>query len=191
MKSSIVLQAAGLALVLLGPSAAFAQDAMPPPPSVAAAAPRRDPQQRAAIEATHAQLQRLEQQARSQILASLSPQHRAAFATIVGQYAIAPVQDRVATAKQLDALLTAGEARSILATESNERTAARVLMQEARAKVEASMTADQRAAQAARMQKMEAMHGSMPHPAPDAGMALLHVAFGGSHMHGGGPPGAP
>jgi len=149
----------------------------------------RSPQQRAAFEATHAQIERIHQQARTQILGSLTPQHRTQLGALIGQFAIAPVQDRHALEKQIDAMLSPREAQAILTTAAGEHTAMHSIMQAASAQFEATLTPEERTAMQARMDKMKAMHADRPERTPDAGSILLHAALGSDHtMHGGGPP---
>lgn len=188
-----------LGLILaLSPAAAIAQtaspDAVPPPhPSFAQ------------MEQVHAQMQQLHQQARAQMLAALSPAHRALLANVVGQLAISPNPDRAAAARAIDAALTQTEGRSVLSIATAERTQSHSLMESARQQFEASLTPDQRAQIQSRMQYRD--HGQASSWSAQAGKSkaafearqsdpgaqLLEVAIGGGHermfMHGpGGPP---
>jgi hypothetical protein len=166
---------------LLAPVAGFARDAPPPgPPTVAADAP--NPQRFAAMRQDRQQMEQLHAQARTQMLAALSPAHRTALANIVGQLAVAPNPDPRAAAQQLDALLSTGEKQSILNIETQVHAQMRTMMQAARARMEASLTPDQRAQMESRMTERQ----DRPHQKqqPDAGRALLMTA-----IHAGGPGG--
>jgi hypothetical protein len=190
-----------LGLILaLSPAAALAQTtapdtALPPHPSFAA------------MEQMHAQMEQLHQQARLQILAALTPAHRALLASVVGQLAIAPNPDRAGAARTLDAALTQTEGRTILSVVANERTQSHSMMEAARQQFEASLTADQRAQMQTRMESREQGHSTawagragqtsaaVTAERNDPGVKLLELAAGGGHdrmfmtMHGpGGPP---
>ena len=193
MNSLTPLQALGLTAALLWPGVALAQQAESPPDGPPPAMSTPSAQQRAAMEADRAQLEALHQQARVRMLGSLSPAHRAQFAALVGQYAIAAQPNPEYTARQIDALLSAQEARNILAVAAGERDSARSIMQAARTQFEATLTADQKARMQGRMEHMKAEHAGDPERSPrptDAGSILLHVALGYGRMHGP-PPGAP
>jgi hypothetical protein len=167
---------------LLAPVAGFAQDAPPagPPPPMAAGAP--NPQRFAEMRQDREQMEQLHKQARAQMLAAISPAHRALLANIIGQLAIAPNPDPRAAALQLDAALSGGEKQSILNVEAQMHAQMKTMMEAARARMESSMSADQRSAMDARMAKRE----DRPHSerTPDAGRALLGMA-----IHAGGPGG--
>jgi Spy/CpxP family protein refolding chaperone len=166
---------------LLAPVAVFAQDAPPPGPPPAAGAP--GPQRFAEMRQDRQQIEQLHAQARTQMLAALSPAHRAALANIVGQLAVSPNPDPRAAAQQLDALLSTGEKQSILNIETQAHAQMRTLMQAARARMEASLTPDQRA----QMDSRATQRQDRPHEAnrqPDAGRALLMTA-----IHAGPPEG--
>ncbi len=146
-------------------------------------------QMESAMRATHEQMHQLREQTRTQMLAGLTSQHRAQLATLIGQFAIAPNPDPHALEKQIDALLSRGEAQNIVNLASTERTNSRNLMEAARTQFEASLTPDQLAKFKEREQKMDAMRAEHEHTAstPDPGRELLHemIAIGGEH----GPPG--
>lgn len=181
-----------LALVLT-PVVGAAQDAPPPgpPPADMAAMAPPNAQMESAMRATREQMRQLREQTRTQMLAGLTAPHRAQLATLIGQFAIAPNPDPRALEKQIDALLTRGEAQNIVNLASTERTSSRNLMEAARAQYEASLTPDQLAKLKEREQKMEAFRAEHEHAAsaPDPGRELLHemIAIGGEH----GPPGGP
>jgi Spy/CpxP family protein refolding chaperone len=173
------------------PALAGAQEAPPDgPPGAAApaAAGTPNPERFAEMRETRAQLDAIREQARYQMLAALTTAHRTQLATIVGGLAIAPKPDVATAAKQIDASLSAREARAILTIESNQRTSSRALMESERAKFEATLDPAERA-------KMEARHhpmGAGPRanrPAPDAGFILLHAALPAEGHREGPPPG--
>jgi len=191
-----------LGLILaLSPAAALAQTAapdtaLPPHPSFAA------------MEQMHAQMEQLHQQARLQMLAALTPAHRALLASVVGQLAIAPTPDRAAAARTLDAALTQSEGRTILSVVANERTQSHNMMEAARQQFEASLTPDQRAQMQTRMEfrdqgrttswsaRAGQTSAAVTAERNDPGVKLLDLATGGGHdrmfmtmHHGpGGPP---
>jgi hypothetical protein len=165
-----------LALVATVSLPAFAQEA----PDATSARPST--QQMEAMQKLHEQMRQLHDQARLQMLGSLSPAHRAAVANIIGQLAIAPNPNRRAAAAQIDALLSNGEKQSVLTAEAGERTNTRSLMESARAQMEASATPDERAKMQARDQQRASRMAAMqnrPQRTPDAGMTLLRIAGGG------------
>ncbi|MBV8223538.1 MAG: hypothetical protein JO293_09280 [Candidatus Eremiobacteraeota bacterium] len=126
----------------------------------------------------------LHTQERKQILAALTPAHRALLAGIVGQLAIAPSPDPKAAAAKLDGALSASEKQSILKIHTSARDQMRAQMQKAHAEFLASLPADER-------QRMQAHMPPMPpgppemmrHNDSDPGSILLHVAS----MHPMGP----
>ena len=134
----------------------------------------------AAMQQMHAQMKQIHLQARQQILAALSPAHRALLANIAGQLAIAPNPDREAAARALDAALSPNEARAVLGIESSARTQSDSLMEAARAQFEATLTPDQRAEMAQRMSAHEQGEPRMQRTqhTPDAGRTLLELATG-------------
>ncbi len=147
----------------------------------------------AAMRQTREQLEHIRREARDQMLAALTPQHRELLAGIVGRLALSTDPDRRAAAQQLDAALSPAESQAILAAAEHMRAAMRTTMEAARAQFEASMPADQRAG----MQQHWAGRagggpGGRPGHTPDAGRALLRaaLAFGGPEHgpDGGGPP---
>jgi len=192
---------AALALALT-PGAAFAQStaaAAPPVPPPAGAddqgPPRPTAAQMSAMRASFEQVKALHAQARVAMLGSLSAQHRAALATIIGQLAISPAPDPAAAERQIDALLSRGEAQNVLNVASAERASERSAMEAARAQFEASLPADEKAKFAERDQRMAARRAAHTPPAPDAGRELLHTLVQAGHEHGGpehdGPEGMP
>jgi hypothetical protein len=175
-----------LALVATVSMPAFAQEA----PDATSARPST--QQMEAMQKLHEQMRQLHDQARLQMLGSLSAAHRTAIANIIGQLAIAPNPNRRAAAAQIDALLSNGEKQSVLTAEANERTNSRSMMESARAQFEASATPEERAKMQARDQERAtrmAQRQNRPQRTPDAGMTLLRIAGGGPAGPGG--PGGP
>jgi hypothetical protein len=173
-------------LLALSPAAALAQTAapdtaLPPHPSFAA------------MEQMHAQMEQLHQQARLQMLAALTPAHRALLASVVGQLAIAPNPDRAAAARTLDSALTQNEGRTILSVVANERTASHNMMEAARQQFEASLTADQRAQLQTQMEfrdqgrttawsvRAGQTSAAVAAERNDPGEKLLDLATGGGH----------
>jgi hypothetical protein len=192
---------AALALALT-PGAVFAQTtaaAAPPAPAAAAAddqgPPRPTAAQMSAMRVSFEALKAIRAQARVAMLGSLSAQHRAALATIIGQLAISAAPDPAAAERQIDALLSRGEAQNILNVAAAERTSERSAMEAARAQFEASLSADQKAKFAERDQRMTAERAAHTPPAPDAGRELLHTLVQTGREHGGpehgGPEGMP
>jgi hypothetical protein len=195
----ISLAAFALALT---PGGAFAQTAAlaaPPAPPAGVADEQGPPHptaaQMSAMRATHEQLKALRAQARVALLGSLSAQHRAALATIIGQLAISPAPDPAAAERQIDALLSRGEAQNVLNVSAAERSSERSAMEAARAQFEASLPADEKAKFAERDQRMAAERAAHTPPTPDAGRELLHTLVEAGHDHGGpehgGPEGMP
>jgi len=178
-----------LALALaLTPSIALAQQNPPPPGPDGMSGPGF-----AAMRQTHEQIAQLRKQARLQMLASLSPAHRALVANVIGQLAISSNPDPRAAAQLIDRSLSPGEARSVLTVEEQARTQMRSMMQAARTQFEASLTPDQRAQMEQREQKHAQFAGQHRQHTPDAGRSLLRatMGFGGGHEGGrgmGGPP---
>lgn len=186
MRQLIAILSLGL---LLSPALASAQDAGAPPP------PRATPtaQQRALMEQTRTQMQQIHAQARSQMLASLSPAHRTAVANVIGQMAISPNPNPALAARQIDAVLTQAEGQSILRTHQAAKAQMQTLHSQMRAQFESSLTPDQRAQMEAHRAQFAQGHPGGMNARPsstDPGSILLR-ALGPEHggMHGG--PGAP
>jgi hypothetical protein len=100
------------ALVLAAmPLAGFAQQ---PPPPPAFGGPPITAQQRQALQSFMEQAQKLHEQARAQMLAALTPEHKQLLATIAGQLAVSPNPDPSAAAEKLDAALSPQEKQGIL-----------------------------------------------------------------------------
>ena len=178
----------------LTPLAALAQDAPPPgPPPGPDAMGTPNPAMMSAMRATHEQMRQLHLQTRTAMLAGLTQQHRAAIASLVGQYAISPNPDPRVLEKQFDALLTRGESQNVINLAGSERTNERGMMQSARAQFESTMTPDQLSKMRERDQKMESMRAEHQQTmrTPDPGRELLHELLGTGEMRGrheDGPP---
>jgi hypothetical protein len=169
--------------------ALVAAQTSPAPEAAAASFPHPNTAQ---MEQMRAQMEQIHARTRQQMLASLTPAHRAAVANIIGQLAIAPNPNRQAAAAAIDALLSPGERNSVLSVETAAHTQARSLMEASRAQFEASLSADQRAEMQARMDARTDEHrGAMnrTRPAPDAGSVLLRLGGGEEHRGVGGPMG--
>jgi hypothetical protein len=185
MKSSLLLSLA----LFLAPAAAFAQAGPPPPPDATdgAHAPPTAAQM-AAMQQMRAQMEQMHVQVRSQMLGSLTAQHRTAVASIVGQLALSANPDPAGAARQLDLILSPGEKQSVLNVAANAHNTMHAMMEQHRAQMESTMTADQRTQMAAREAKMQAFRQSHPRPEMnDPGTIVLHTlgAFGGPEgMHG-------
>jgi hypothetical protein len=186
----------GLALLSLSPVVVTAQELGPPPPDGApgamapAAAGTPDPARMATMREARAAAERIREQARLAMLGALTPQHRTQLGTLVGEFATAATPDVALTAKQIDALLSAREARAIVLAEQTARTNEQSLHEEERARFEATLSAEERAKMQARMEAMKAAHpaGWRHEPTTDPGLMLLHTALGMGGRHEG-PPG--
>jgi hypothetical protein len=156
------------ALVLAGLSApvvALADD------QSAAPTPAMMQQREAAFAQIHQQMQRLHQQERAQMLASLSPAHKALLAQIAGDLAISPNPDFAAGARRLDAALTPAESQAVIRAHEAFKQQEHNAMEAAHAQFEKSLTPEEQ-------QKVEQRHekvafGSHTEHQPDAGMLLL------------------
>ena len=215
MKRIFRLAALGVALL---PTAAFA-DTTP-----AAAPPGRPDltdaqrgQMESAMRAGMQQMERLHVQERTSIIGSLSAAHRAALANIIGNLALTPNPDRETAARQIDAMLSQSEARSVLTTHMQARSQEKTLRDAQRQAFLSVLTPDQRTAMDARRAEFEASHASQAGPnanrdgrmgdarmgergaasgrTPDAGHVLLMLSEGGhegmGHGHFMGGPGGP
>jgi hypothetical protein len=173
---------------LLSPVAGFAQDAPPPgpPPAADAVAPPGGPgpQRFADMRENRAQMEQLHTQARAQMLGALSPAHRTLLANIVGQLAISANPDPRVAAQQLDAVLTTGEKQSILTVHTQLRAQMRTMMEAARARMEASLTPEEKTEMAAREANRQDRPRSEMRATPDPGRELLEMA-----IHAGPPEG--
>ena len=116
-----VLTAALLAVLTGG--VALAQSAPPSPP-----AGTMQPPPPAQMQQMRDQLMRLHRQARASILAALTPAHKALFARITGQLAVADRPDCDAAVKQLNAALSAPEKQKIMAAAQTAMAKMRAMM---------------------------------------------------------------
>jgi hypothetical protein len=187
---------ATLALAL-SPALAAAQETpaaagLPDAPG-AMAAP--DPARLEAMRAAREQVASMHKQARLQMLAALTPQHRAQLATVIGQFAVSANPDPAALAKTIDAMLSRNEAQGVVDIAASERVNERGVMEAVRSQMEASLTPDQRTAMAAREEKMAARRAEHVAPAPDPGRELARelasaaLGWGGRGERGSGPVG--
>jgi hypothetical protein len=109
-----------LAAALTLPTAALAQSAPPTPAVVTPAVPATAPAMpdMAKMKADMAKMQAAQKAARAKILAALTPAHKAYFANLVGQLAIAANPDPKAAVAKLDSVLTASEKSKIVAVQT-------------------------------------------------------------------------
>lgn len=163
-----------LALALFAaPLAASADDAT----SAAAVAPDRPamtPAQRQAMFKTftsyRAKEVALHKQLRAQLLDALSPAHRTAVGNAIGALAVAASPDPAATAKQIDAVLSAAEQQSIVSASQSFAEQTRALRQQMGAELRNEMPSPPPGAPARPMRAT----GSHPHGnVTDAGALLL------------------
>jgi hypothetical protein len=152
---------------LVGPGLALAQETAQPPTAA------QMQSRMAEFQAVHQKMEQIHAQGRAQLLAALSPAHKAALANYIGQMAVATNPNPEVTARQIDALLTPAESQSVLRIHATLRDQMRSVMEQART---------------------EMGRGGPPpgaHPqerAPDAGHILLMLAMpGGPGMMHGGP----
>ncbi|MDQ6933365.1 MAG: hypothetical protein M3160_09365 [Candidatus Eremiobacteraeota bacterium] len=96
-------------------------------PSVARAQTAPTPQ----MQQIHQNMMQLHRQARSSVLAALTPAHRALLSQVVGRLATDPNPDVAGAARTLDAALTPAESQTIVRIAANTHTQARQLMQQA------------------------------------------------------------
>jgi hypothetical protein len=151
-------------VALIGPAVALADE--PGATAQSAQAGSRP----AMFEQVHQKMQQIHTQARSQILAALTPAHKAALANIVGQLAIAPNPDVDAAARQLDSLLSTGEKQAVVRIHNEARTQMHSVMQAVHQQMAASMPPGEHALQIKE-------HSETAAAAPDAGHILLHLAM--------------
>jgi hypothetical protein len=117
-----------LAAALVLPTAALAQSAPPAPVTTAApAAPAANrtwdsaqmQAEMAKMQAGMAKMEAAHKAARTKILAALTPAHKAYFANLVGQLAVAANPDPKAAVAKLDGILTASEKSKIIAVQTD------------------------------------------------------------------------
>lgn len=167
------------------PAFVAAQSQPPAPPAAPAAAPappvnpggpmQWSPEQlRAHMQAMRAHMEavrHLHEQARAQMLASLSYAHRAAIARIVGNLAISPNPDPRAAAREIDGVLSSSERQAILAAQSSEMQRMRAMMEQMRAQMQQ--------AHAHMQQWMQRMHQGIQQM--HQGMQQMHQAMQQRH----------
>lgn len=137
----------------------------------------------AAFQQVHQQMGRLHEQARSQILAALTPANRTLLANTIGQLAVSAKPDREAAARTLNAALSQNESQAILRIHESVRAQSRSIMEAAHAKLAASMSAEEKSEMQAHM-ATQMTHMKTAHPPLDAGHILLKLGMHGDGMHG-------
>lgn len=113
------LMAAALLAALSG-GIALAQSAPPSPPDGMPPPPQ--------MQQMRANLMHVHEQARAAILAALTPAHKALFAQITGQLAVANHPDCDAAAKQLNAALSSSEKQAIVSAAQSAMTKMHAMM---------------------------------------------------------------
>ncbi|MBV8150384.1 MAG: hypothetical protein JOY59_02410 [Candidatus Eremiobacteraeota bacterium] len=142
MKNGLIALAVAALLV---PAAALAQTMSPAPaPPAPPGPPGGHRMMRSEFRMMTADLSKAHKQARTDMLAALTPAHRALLASVVGQMAIAAYPDHKAAAAKLDAALSASEKQSILRIHKTLHDQMHKQMQEAHQKMMASLSADER-----------------------------------------------
>jgi hypothetical protein len=131
-----LLATLGLAAVL-GAVPALAQDNAPAPNAAAQSQGRM-----AEFRQIHDRMRQLHTQARTQILAALSPAHKAAVGNIIGQLAVSANPNPDVAARQIDGLLTPAESQSIVRTHEAFRSQMRTIMEQMHAQMQAAGAPD-------------------------------------------------
>lgn len=85
----------------------------------------------AQMQQIHQNMMQLHRQARTSMLAALTPAHRALLSQVVGRLATDPNPDVAGAARTLDAALTPAESQAIVRISANTHAQARQLMQQA------------------------------------------------------------
>src|SRR5581483_9497700 len=124
-----LLATVGLA-VLLSPAIALADNA---PPAQGAAQWQAHMAQ---FEQFHQKMEQLHTQARAQMLAALSPAHKEALANVIGHLAIAANPNAENDARQINALLSPGEAQAVVRIHDATRAQAESLMESMRSQMQ-------------------------------------------------------
>ena len=139
--------------------------------------PTLNVQQQAALRQLRVQFQQSRLQARTRLLAALTPAHRAAVANIVGQLALTLNPNPRAGAQALDTVLTPAEKQSILSIVAAERANTQTLRQHQKAIFEATLTAAQRAQAAQREAQRQAYRRGHQRPmhVPEPGAIVLRT----------------
>jgi len=164
-----------LSLVLaFAPAFAGAQTA---PLPTSGGAPTLNVQQQAGLQQLRVRFQQSRLQTRTQLLAALTPAHRAAVANILGQLALTLNPNPGAAAQALDTVLAPSEKQSILNIAAAERANTQTLRQQQKAIFEATLTAAERAQAAQRESQRQAYRQSHPRPihVPDPGAIVLRT----------------
>jgi hypothetical protein len=110
------------------------------------------------------QKMQLRQQMRFQMISAMSPVHRRAVGTLIGELAITPNPDFQTAAKRIDAMLSGGEQQRILAAHNNYESQSRQLHDQMRQQMQSMMPAGH---------DMKHDEESRPRPQLDAGTLLL------------------
>jgi len=130
------------------------------------------PQMRAAfqnMEQAREHVEQLHAQARAAMLSALTPAHRNLLAQVFGQLAISPSPDLNAAARVLDASLSQGEGRSVVAISSSLESQTRQIMEAAHQQF---MAAAQQS-MAANAQGSSAVNGPPPMGGPPNGRPVM------------------
>jgi hypothetical protein len=161
----VLLATFGLA-VLLSPALALADDNAAPP-SAAQMQTRS-----AEFQQMHQKMAQLHTQARTEMLAAITPAHKAAIANLIGQLAIAPNPNVDATAREIDSLLTPAESQSVIRIHEQAKTQMHALMESAHAQMERERPAGA---------PEHAPRPAMPNRPNDAGHIILMLAIPAPH----------
>jgi hypothetical protein len=175
-----------LALALsVTPITALAQDSNAPAPTAG---------QRQAMRQTFQQFaqqeDQLHQQMRYQMLASMSPVHRRAVGTLIGELAIAPNPDPQDAAKRIDAMLSGSEQQRIIAAHNTFESQSRQLHDQLRQQLSSVMPQGhgdmmKHGQRAMQQRQLDAgtllLMGLSPHP-------MMGMHGWPMMMHGEGPP---
>jgi hypothetical protein len=150
-----------LALALsVTPISALAQDSNAPAPTA---------EQRQAMQQAHEQFDQqkmqLRQQMRYQMLNAMTPVHRRAVGTLIGELAISPNPDLPTAAKRIDSMLSYGEQQRIVAAHTNYETQSHQLHEQMHQQMQSMMPAGH--------PEMKHDENSRPHRQLDAGTLLL------------------
>ncbi len=183
------LLAAFSVAAFMAPGLALAQTASPPPqmPRTVRPAPDQGHMMMQHMQMMQLQLQmsQLHRQAKTQMLAALSPAHRTLLETMIGQLALSEHPDRRAAAAKLDAVLSPSERAAILKIHADTAVRAGTLQDNAHRQMLSSMPADVRT-QAERLHAaMRQEMANRPKRTPDAGRLLLGMARHGEGMMAG------
>jgi hypothetical protein len=183
MKTKALILALALAAV---PFTALADDpASPPPPHPPMTQAQRQAMEDA-MKTFRDKSMQLHQQARTQMLSALTPEHRQLLAQVAGQLAVADKPDRDAAAKQLDSALSSSEQQAILAAAGTLRAGMKSLRDQMRAQMESQFPQMRQgrpggpgASEHGGMVSSEKEHANRMN---DAGAVLLMTTLGGGEM---------